>query len=78
MDLFFMELLIKERQQQIIDDFKRIQVSRVVNYHKVGIFKKFILRLSKVLIATGNCLQKCFRQFIKPAISDRGFCSTKD
>ena len=77
MDLFFMELLIKERQQQILDDFKRIQISRVANNHKVGIFKKFVLGLSEVLIAVGTCLQKRYRPSIKPAISDHGFCSTK-
>ena len=75
MDLFFIELLIKERQQQILDDFKRIQISRVANSHKVGIFKKFVLGLSEVLIAMGNCLQKRYRPSIKPAISGYGFCS---
>ena len=78
MDLFFIELLIKERQEQILDDFKRIQISRAANNHKVGIFKKFVMGLSEVLIAMGTCLQKRYRPSIKPAISDRGFCSTKD
>lgn len=77
MDLFFMEFLIKERQQQILDDFKRIQISRAVNNHKVGIFKKFILGLSEVLIAMGIRLQKRYRPSIKPAISDHDSCSTK-
>jgi len=77
MDLFFMELLIKERQQQILDDFKRIQISRAANNHKVGIFKKFVLGLSEVLIAMGTCLQKHYRPSILPAISGHGFCSTK-
>ena len=67
MDLFFMELLIKERQQQILDDFKRIQISRVANNHKVGILKKFVLELSEILIAMGTCLQKRYRPSIKPA-----------
>ena len=78
MDLYFMELLIKERQQQILDDFKRIQISRAVNSHKAGIFKKFILDLSEVLIGMGTCLQKRVRPSIKPAISDHGFYPTKD
>ena len=77
MDLFFMEFLIKEQQQQILDDFKRIQISRAVNNHKVGIFKKFILGLSEVLIAMGIRLQKRYRPSIKPAISGHDFCSTK-
>jgi len=78
MDLYLMEFLAKERQQQILDDFKRIQICRAVNNHKVGIFKKFILGLSEVLIAMGNCLQKRYCPSIKPTISDHGFCSTKD
>ena len=77
MDLYFMEFLIKERQQQILDDFKRIQISRVANNHKVGIFKKFVLGLSEVLIAMGTCLQKRYRPSIKPSIIGHGFCSTK-
>lgn len=77
MDLYFIEFLIKERQQQILDDFRRIQISRAVNNHKVGIFKKFILGLSEVLIAMGIRLQKRYCPSIKPAISGHGFCSTK-
>ena len=77
MDLFFMEFLIKERQQQILDEFKRIQISRAVNNHKVAILKKIILGLSEVLIAMGTCLQKRYRPSIQPAISGHGFCSTK-
>ncbi len=77
MDLFFMEFLIKEQQQQILDDFKRIQISRTVNNHKVAIFKKFILGLSEVLIAMGIRLQKRYRPSIKPATSGHDFCSTK-
>ena len=77
MDLFFMEFLIKERQQQILYEFKRIQISRVVNNHKVAIFKKFILGLSEVLIAMGIRLQKRYRPSIKPAISGHGFWFNK-
>ena len=77
MDLYFIEFLIKERQQQILDEFKQIQMSRVANNHKVATSKKFILGLSEVLIAMGTCLQKRYRPSIKPAISGHGFCSTK-
>ncbi|MEE4354602.1 MAG: hypothetical protein V2J25_17230 [Desulfatiglans sp.] len=77
MDLFFIEFLIKERQQQILDDFKRIKISRTVNNHKIEIFKKNILGLSEVLIAIGICLQKRYRPSIKPAINGHGFWSTK-
>ena len=77
MDLYFIEFLIKERQQQILDDFERIKISGAVNNHKIGIFKNFILGLSKVLIAMGICLQKRYRTSIKPAIGGHGFCSTK-
>ena len=78
MDLYFMELLVKERQQQILDDFKRIQISRAVDNHKVRIFKKFILGLSEVLIAIGICLQKRYRPSIRPAISGHGFVQQSD
>ena len=77
MDLFFIEFLIKERQQQILDDFKRIKISRTVNNHKIGIFNKFILGLSEVLIAIGICLQKRYRPSVEPAIGGHGFCSRK-
>ncbi len=78
MDLYFIEFLIKERQQQILVEFKRIQISRAVNNHKVGILKKFILGLSEVLIAMGTCLQKRYRPSIRPAISGHGFVQQSD
>ncbi|MDY6793455.1 MAG: hypothetical protein SWH54_19505 [Thermodesulfobacteriota bacterium] len=77
MDLYLMELLVKERQQQILDDFKRIKISRAVNNRKVGIFKKFVLGVSRIFIVIGTCLQKRYRPSIKPAISGHGFCSAK-
>ena len=67
MNLFFLEFMIKERQQQILDEFKRIQVSRAEHNHSVGILKKFILKLSEVLIAMGTRLQEPYRTSIKPA-----------
>jgi len=58
MNPFFLEYQIKERQQQISDEFERIHIARAANNSKAGISKRMILRLRDVLIAMGTCLKK--------------------
>ena len=58
MNTFFLEFLIKERQQQILDEFARIHIARAANNSKTGIFNKMILRLKDVLVAMGTRLKK--------------------
>ena len=67
MNSLYLEFLIKERQQQILDESKRIQISRAEYNLSVGIFNKFIMGLSEVLIAMGTRLQERYRTSIKPA-----------
>jgi len=62
MELFYLKFLIKERQQQFLEESGRIRISRAVNNSDTGIFKKSILGLSEVFIAMGTCLQKRYRQ----------------
>ena len=75
-NLYFMEILIKERQQEIERDFKRIHLSQAVRNPGSGIFKKLILGLSEVLIGLGTRLQKQFRPSSNSALSDHDCCST--
>ncbi len=76
MNLYFTEFLIKERQQEIERDFKRIHLSRAVRNPGPGIFKKLILGLSEVLIALGTRLQKHFRPSVNSTLSGHDCCST--
>jgi hypothetical protein len=76
MNLYFIESLIKERQQEIERDFKRIHLSQAVRNSGPGIFKKSILGLRNVLIAGGTRLQKHFRPSVNSGISGHDCCST--
>ncbi len=58
MDLYFLEILMKERQKQISEDFKRIHMSQAVRNPGVGFLKKFYLRIWRGFIALGDRLQK--------------------
>ena len=57
MNLFFLEFQIKERQQQILDEFEQIRMARAANNSNAGILK-IILRLREVLNAMGTRLKK--------------------
>lgn len=76
MNLYFIESLIKERQQEIEQDLKRIHLSRAVRNPDPGIFKKLILGLGEVLIALGTRLQKHFRPSVNSALRGHDCCST--
>ena len=74
MNTFFLELLIKERQQQILDEFERIHIARAANNSKAGIIKKMILRLRKGLIAMGTLFKKHRHPSAKLASSKQDVC----
>ena len=76
MNLYFIESLVKERQQEIERDFKRIHLSQAVRNPGPGIFKKSILGLSHVLIAMGNRFKRHFRPSVNSVVSGHGCCST--
>jgi hypothetical protein len=61
--------LIKEQQQQILDEFERIHITRATNNSKAGVYKKMIQVLSEVLIVTGTRLQKHYHPSLRPALS---------
>ena len=77
MNTFFWEFLIKERQQQILDEFERIHIARDANNSKAGIIKKMTLRLREVLIAMGTRLKKHRRPSAKPPLSEHDVCLTE-
>jgi hypothetical protein len=77
MDLYFLEFLIKEKEQQISEESKRIQILRAGRNPGVGLLKKFILRFGEVLFAMGVRLKKRCRASVKPAISGHDSCSLK-
>jgi len=77
MDLYFLEFLIKERQQEIEKEFQRIHLSRAGRNPGAGILKKFILGFGEVLFAMGARLKKQYRTSIRPALSSHDFCSAE-
>ena len=58
MNIYYMEFLMKERQQKIEEEFKHIHLSRIESNPGIGFFKEFIQEFGKVLVAMGNRLQK--------------------
>jgi len=77
MNTFFLEFLIKERQQQILDEFVRVHIARAASNSKEGFIKKMILRPREILIAMGTCLKEHRRQSAKPALSEHDACLTE-
>jgi|GEM_PF-2558143 len=75
-NLYFMEILIRERQQEIERDLKRIHLSQAARKPGLGIIKKLMLGLGEVLIALGTRLQKHFRPSVNSALSGHDCCST--
>jgi len=76
MDLYFYEFLIKERQQQISDEFRRIHLARAKRRSGVGILKKWILRFGQALFALKIRLKKRYRLAVKPTWRSPDSCST--
>ncbi len=50
MNSYFLEILMKERQKQISEEFKQIHMSRVGRNRSVGFLKKIILGFGEVLL----------------------------
>ena len=77
MDLYFLEFLIKEKERQISEESKRIQMLRAGRNPGVGFLKKFILGFGEVLLAMGTRLKKRYRASIKPSIRSHDSFSSK-
>ena len=58
MSIFFLEFQVKERQQQISDEFERIHNARAAKKSKAGISRRMLLVLREVVIAMGTRLKK--------------------
>ena len=54
MNSYFLEILMKERQQQISEEFKRIHMSRAGRNPGVGLFKKIYPKIWRGFIAMGD------------------------
>ena len=74
MNSYFMEILMKQRQQELEEEFKRIHLSRAVRNPGMG-FLKLILRFGEFLIVMGARLKKRYRPSIKTASSAHDSCS---
>ncbi len=77
MDVYFLEFLIKEKEQQLLEESKRIQILRAGRNPGVGFLKKFTLGFGEVLLAMGARLKKRYRPSIKPSIKGHDSCSPK-
>ena len=75
MDLYFLEFLIKEKEQQLLEESKRIQILRAGRNSGVGFLKKLTLGFGEVLFAMGASLKKRYRASINPSISGHDSCS---
>jgi hypothetical protein len=75
MDLYFLEFLIKEKEQQLLEESKRIQISRAGRNSGVGFLKKFTLGFGEVLLAMGARLKKRYRPSIKLSIRGHDYSS---
>jgi len=77
MDLYFLEFLIKEKEQQISEESKRIQMLRAGRNPGVGFFKKCALVFGGVLLAMGTRLKKRCHPSINPSIRGHDSCLPK-
>ena len=77
MNSYFLEILMKERQKQISEEFKRIHMSRAGRNPGVGFLKKIYPRIWRGFIAVGDRLQKQYRSSVKPSIRGHDSCSPK-
>ena len=77
MDLYFLEFLIKEKERQLLEESKRIQILRAGRNPGVGFLKKIYPRIWRGFIAMGDRLQKRYRPSVKPSIRGHDSCSTK-
>ena len=77
MNSYFLEILMKERQKQISEEFKRIHMSRAERNPGVGFLEKIYSRIWRGFIAMGARLKKRCRASVKPAISGHDSCSLK-
>ncbi len=77
MDLYFLEILIKEKEQQLLEESKRIQILRAGRNPGVGFLEKFILGFGEVLFAMGDRIQKRYRPSVKPSIRGHDSCPPK-
>jgi hypothetical protein len=62
MNYYFYKILIKQRQQQILKEFRGIQRSRAASKLKVGLFKKGVQGIWAALFTLQIRLQNCCRQ----------------
>ena len=74
MDLYFLEFLIKEKEQQLLEESKRIQILRARRNPGVRFLKKFIQRFGEVLFTIGARLKNRYRASIKPSTSSHDCC----
>jgi hypothetical protein len=74
MDLYFLEFLIKEKEQQLLEESKRIQILRARRNPGVRFLKNFILKFGEILFALGARFKNRYRASIKPSTSGHDCC----
>lgn len=76
MNIYFYELLMKERQHQIAEDFKRIHLARAKRKAGFGCLKKGIRRFGEVLLAVRVRLGERYQLSGIPVMRNPDSCST--
>ena len=77
MNPYTIELLARERQRELDEDIKRIQLARTVPNPSPGVLKKFVLGLWAILFPMQSRMQNRYRPIIEPALSAHDSPSTK-
>ena len=76
MDFYFMEFLIKDRQRQISDEFRRIHLSRSLRRSNRGFIKGGFPVLLEFLFARRANLENRFRRAIEKPTNKENHCRT--
>ena len=68
MNLYFLELLIKERQKEILADIERARISRAGPDRRAGILKKGNVAFGELLMGMGTRLRRKYRPVMQGMI----------
>ncbi len=77
MDSYFLEILIRQRQQELEEEFKRIHLARALRNSDPGILKQFILGFFAIFFPKRTRMQNQYCPTIKPELIGNDSCSIK-
>ena len=77
MNLYFIEILAKERQQQIAEEFKRIHTARAARNSADRMVGKVLLKIRAMLFPVQTRMQNLCRPSMEPALGEYDAISTQ-